>query len=118
MSPRARVSNWESQLGDPLSHHEIGKPNGQPRRWFFWKVCNELKGAPAGALDQAQIKSRMSTGPIVHSYLDSIVTQVDGQLRHVNFLTENRLIDYQNHFARTLTMWKVLVRCYITLTST
>lgn len=56
VSPWARVSNWESQLGDSLSHHEIGKPNGQPHRWFFWKVCNKLKGAPAGAPDQVQIR--------------------------------------------------------------
>jgi len=40
------VSNWESQPGDSLSHHEIGKPNGQPRRWFFWTVRNESKGTP------------------------------------------------------------------------
>lgn len=55
VSPWARVSNWESQLGDPLSHHEIGKPNGQPRRWFFWKAYNELKRAPwQGSWNQAQ----------------------------------------------------------------
>jgi len=40
------VSNWESQPGDSLSHHEIGKPNGQPRRWFFWTVRDESKGSP------------------------------------------------------------------------
>jgi hypothetical protein len=40
------VSNWESQPGDSLSHHEIGKPNGQPRQWFFWTVRNESKGTP------------------------------------------------------------------------
>lgn len=48
VSPWARVSNWKSQPGDPLSHHEIGKPNGLPRRWFFWRVCKESLGAPAG----------------------------------------------------------------------
>lgn len=48
VSPWARVSNWKSQPGDPLSHHEIGKPNGLPRRWFFWRVCEESLGAPAG----------------------------------------------------------------------
>jgi len=57
----------------------------------------------------------MSTDANVHSYLDPIAAQVDGQSRRVNFPTENKLTDYQNHFARTLTMWRVLVLCYVTL---
>lgn len=86
---------------------------------FLWKVCNELKGAPARVLEIGRrLDPRMSTGAIVHGYLGSIAAQVNGQSRRINLPTENRLTDYQNHLARTLTMWKILVRCYVTLTST
>lgn len=60
----------------------------------------------------------MSTGGIIRSYQDLTVAQVDSRLRCVNCIpTENRPIDCENYLAETLTMWRFLVRCYVTLTS-
>jgi len=113
VSPWARVSNWGTHSVTTRSASRmVNRAGGSEKSATNWK------GLLQGPWIRRRLDPRMSTGAIVHSYLDSIAAQVDEQSRLINFSTENRLTDY--HLTRrTLNdVESSGADCYVTLTST